>query len=808
VPNQSNNKKQSLLSQKDVNLIFRIARANWWVPLLIIPLFYGFGKFYAYKKTNVYIARTQFLLKTNDTYYQNNVLNESSFYSYNSYVDNLNEKRIVESYDIASKVVDKLLDKINVSYFIIGKVVTTEYFRDMPFKIIADETIINEINPGVYEQLYDFKITGSDDFEVSYEVDGQKITRKGKFGVDLPYTDLPFRIEKSFGKKDEAKLRAAVYQFRIHSRKNILAELQGHLVAENLSYTNILEVKLTDIIAERAVLILDTLNSVYSINQLKIKFELNERTIEYIERQLNEITYSLKNFEDTMQNYKSKKNIIDLDWEKGDFLSKIGNYDNEKSQLQLQLSSLDDLEKYVVEDKDPQFLPPNVFVVEKAGFMIVAVNELYTKQIELNKMYGVAKENNPTVIELKSSIKKIKQDLLVYINNTRSATKEKILSVNEEILKYISEAKLIPGKQRDLLNIQRKANVNEQLYNFLLEKKASTKIARAGIISDIKIVESPRNLGTTTPEETEKTRKQLLYLGILITLGIVFTRALFLTNIESVEHLKDLTSIPLIGVLPYMKQGTTDGIVVEESPTSLMAEAFRNFRTNLAYSNIDTNSKVFLVTSFLPAEGKTFTSVNLAAILARSGKKTVLLELDLHKPRIYKRFNLPIQDKGITTYITGQHKIEEIISPTFIPNLYCMFAGPIPPNPSEFVLSEKMKELINYAKDNFEFVIIDTPPAGLLSDSVYLMQNVDSSIFVINTRTSSRKVINFLEELIVANNFKNISLLLNGVKKMGNRYYYKGYGYSYGYGYGYGYGKGYGYGRSGYGSKAGFGTRK
>jgi tyrosine-protein kinase Etk/Wzc len=207
---------------------------------------------------------------------------------------------------------------------------------------------------------------------------------------------------------------------------------------------------------------------------------------------------------------------------------------------------------------------------------------------------------------------------------------------------------------------------------------------------------------------------------------------------------------------------------------------------------VDVNAKTFLITSFLPGEGKTFTSTNLAVILARSGKRTVLLELDLHKPRIYKRFGLPIQQSGITTFITGNNTIEEIITPTVIPDLYCIFSGPIPPNPSEFVLSEKMKELIRYAKENFDYVIIDTPPAGLLSDSVYLIQYVDASIFVLNTKTSTKKVITFIETLVEDNNLKNINLLLNGVKHMGRRYYYQGYGYSYGYGYGYGYGRGYG----------------
>lgn len=781
-------KKQAILSQKDLNLFIRIFKSNWWVPLIILPIFYAAGSFYVYRLINIYKASTEFLLKSQDTYYQGNVVSDASFYSYGGYVDNLNEKRIIQSYDLSSKVVSKLLDKIQVSYFIVGKVRTTEQFSGMPFKIV-----INKINPAYYEQVFDFKIKDFNTYEISYEQGGTKITKEGNFNKELIDVDLLITVNRSeiFSDKKVNDLKDIFYQFSIHSTEYLINNIRSNLEIENPEFTNILKVDLKDILPERAVLILDTLNSVYALSKLQTKFDLNERTISYIDIQLDQITYSLKSIEDTMQNYKAKKSIIDLEWERSDFLSKIGNYDNQKSTLNIQIEALNDLEKYIIEDKDPQFLPPNIFVSEKQGFMLQAVTDLYSKQIELNKLYNTAKENNPLIADLKTSIKKTKQDLLIYITNTRKASVQQIESLNKEILNYINEAKLIPGKQRDILTIQRKANVNEQLYNFLLEKRASTKIARASIVPDIKIVESPRNIGIDSPDKP-KLLKQFVTSGVFLTIIIIIIRLFFYSKIKTVEHLKELTELPLIGVLPIVKNADSEGIIVEQSPNSLISESFRNFRTNLQYANIGIDAKTFLITSFLPGEGKTFTSVNLATILAKSGKKTVLLELDLHKPRIFKRFGLPVQSKGITTFITGQNSIEEIVIPTVIENLSCIFSGPVPPNPSEFVLSERMKDLINFAKQNFDYVIIDTPPAGLLSDSVYLIQHVDASIFVLNTRSSTKKVISFIEELIENNNLKNIHLLLNGVKNMGRRYYYQGYGYSYGYGYGYGYGKGYG----------------
>jgi tyrosine-protein kinase Etk/Wzc len=787
--NPAANKKQSIVSQKDLNFLTRILRNNWWVPILILPLFYAAGAFYVYRLTNIYKASTEFLLKTEDAYYKNNVLTDQNFYSLNTYIDNSNETRIIKSYDLTSKVVDKLIDRLQVSYYIVGKVRTVEYFEGMPFLIK-----VNTVNGDFYERLLDFHVLDYDTYEINYTSGGAKKSKKGKF--DKPYADTDLSIEvlrqNNFTPQTATSFRDIFYQFSIHTRDGLINAIRANLSVENPEFTQILKINLNDVLPERAILILDTLNHVYSENKLKLKFDLNERTVAYIERQLNEITFSLKSIEDTMQNYKEKKSIINLEWQQNDFLGKISTYDSQKSQLQLQLRALNDLEKYIIEDKDPQFLPPSVFVVEKAGFMTTAVIDLYNKQIELNKVYGTMKEDNPNIEELKSSIKKTKQDLLIYITNSRKATQQQIESLEKEIVEYVGEAKQIPSKQREILNIQRQANVNEQLYNFLLEKRASTRIARASIVPDVKIVEAPRSIGIASPDRG-KIQKQFYLVGLVLSIIVIIIRTAFFSKINTVEYLKDLTKLPLVGVLPQIRDAENEDIVVEQSPNSLIAEAFRNLRTNLQYANINVHSKAYLVTSFLPGEGKTFTSINLGTIFAKSGKRTVIIELDLHKPRIYKRFSAVMPTSGITTYITGESTFEEIVSETRINNLYCIYSGPIPPNPSDFVLSTKMKELLEIAKKEFDFVIIDTPPAGLLSDSVYLIQNVDSALFVLNANSSTKKVIQFLEDIVDANKFKNVLLILNGVTRVGKRYYYAGYGYSYGYGYGYGYGKGHGY---------------
>ncbi|MBL7916747.1 MAG: hypothetical protein JNM96_00020, partial [Bacteroidia bacterium] len=350
----------------------------------------------------------------------------------------------------------------------------------------------------------------------------------------------------------------------------LIGRIISDITVENPDYTNILAVSLRDIIPARAALILDTLNQEYLYSKLKTKFELNDKTIEYIDKQLDEISVLLKASVDTLQLYKQKKSIINLGWEENDFLSKIGEYDKERSAAQLELKSYNDLEKYIIEDKDPQFLPPMIFITEKEGFMSKAVTDLYTKQIALNKLYSMATDDNPMIQENINNIKKIKQDLLVYINNARNAIKTKVENINVEIGKYVTEAKSIPPKQQDLLGIQRKLNVNESIYNFLLEKKANTRIAKASIVPDAKIMESPRNTGIVSPDRNG-IKRNFLSAGFVISILLIVLKSLFFTKIKTIEHLKELTKIPVLGVVPFLKPQENPGVVVDEQPNSRVA---------------------------------------------------------------------------------------------------------------------------------------------------------------------------------------------------------------------------------------------
>lgn len=795
--------KDNLVSIDDLKVILRIFARNWFIPVIFAGLAYLVGYFYTYKLTNVYKVSTQIMLNSNDQYYQKSLINEAfagGKSEYGRYVDNANETKIIQSYDLLSDVVEKIKSQIQVSYFIVGKVRTTEYFTGMPF-----EVNINSIKSSFYEQRIKFNIIDKNKYSIILPGFGPGDEIIGRFDKELITEDMNILIKKlnNFSDRNIDKFQGGQFEFQIHSIDGLISQYQKGLQITNPDYTNILEISCQDVIPSRAKLFLDTLSKVYIDEKLNSKFELNERTLEFIDKQMEEVSTILNDVEDTMENYKSQRAILDISKEIEQEFNKLSEYESQQAQLKLQIAALNDLEDYIVEDKDPQFLPPSVFITKGDPYLVRSTGELYQKQIDLNEKLSVSTEKNMSTIALRETIKSIKKDLLVYINNSRNAYKEIINNYGTQINEKIGVLKTMPGKQRELLGIQRRVDVNQSMYVFLLQRRATTYIARASIIPDSKIIESPRSVGVVYPNKT-KINNTYSFFGLALGVMIVLLRVIFFTTLQTIEELKEATSLPILGELPFVRNMLSTGMVVDVDPKSRAAEAFRTLRTNLQYLNVDKGSKVVLITSNSPGEGKTFASINMAAILAKAGKKVLLLELDLHKPRVQKALEMD-PDVGISTVIIGQTSIIEGIKHTTIENLDVILSGPMPPNPSEMILSDKLKEIIDFGKENYDYVVIDTPPAGLISDSIYLMQYADISLFVLNTKFATKRIVRGINELIENNNIQHFSFILNGVRRKRARYYYNKYGYGYGGGYGYGYGGGYGY---GYGGSYGYESKK
>ena len=281
-------------------------------------------------------------------------------------------------------------------------------------------------------------------------------------------------------------------------------------------------------------------------------------------------------------------------------------------------------------------------------------------------------------------------------------------------------------------------------------------------------------------------------IGFILTLILILVRYLLYNEINALEEIGQYTNAALLGIVPkYKRDIPVSQLLVDKNPKSVISEAFRSIRTNLQFISNDTDAKIVAVTSTISGEGKTFNAINLAGVMAFSGKKVVILDLDMRKPKIHLGFNVE-NISGISTLLIGKDKVENCITHSTLNNLDFITAGPIPPNPAELIINPRMNELITYLKTIYDIIIVDLPPVGIVSDGIPIMQIADYPLYILRANYSRKMFIIQINKLIEENNVKNLSVILNGVEMSKLKYGY-GYGYSYGYGYGYGYSYGYGY---------------
>jgi capsular exopolysaccharide synthesis family protein len=792
------------LGLQEIKFVLGIVRKNWWIPLLVVGLAFFAGYIYSYKLNNVYAAEAEVLLHSNDEFNSSGFITDapSGYYgnSYKTYVDNSNEKRIISSYDMIERALLRL--NFDVSYFLVGRLRTEEVFAGVPFRIK-----VLSLNKELQEQQILFKILDADHYEITYVKGGVPKTAKGKFGEEMVNVDIDIEVKKTANFK-VAKLssfKTLQYVFKVHKLSNLVHQFQNSLVVENPEFTNILQLTLSDPLPERAVIFLDTLAEVYIESTLQTRYEINRNTLYFIDKELAEVTYLLDNIEDTMQDYRQKNKILDLNKEGNQYFDQYFGFDNAKRNLQLQEGALDALKKYIIEDKDSVFLPPSMYVLQGDQFLTQSSEHLYNLQLTRNEQMNVITPKNMGMQNLMRRIDSLKSDMLTYIENAKGAIHEREISIQSQIDTSIVDIVGMPRKERGMNNIRRVQRVNEEIYTYLLQRRASTAIAKGGILPQTKIIGKARSLGIISPDRT-KIYYIFCGVGFILSIAIILIRVLFFTRIESYDELKAATSLPIAGEIVFSPTINDLKVVVDYEPKSAIAESFRTIRTNMQYLLGEKQKGVIVITSNNPGEGKTFTSINLAAILAKGDKRVILLELDLHKPRVQKGLGLE-SSIGVSTYVIGKNTIDQIIMPTQIENLDAILSGPLPPNPSEIIVSQKMRDLIDYCREKYDYVIVDTPPIGLISDAHVLMKMSDVSLFVVNTKVAYRHSLNNAHEIVAMNKTTQFAFILNGVKRKRSKYYYNRYGYGYSYGYGKGeYGSYGSYG--GYGSYGSYGKKR
>jgi tyrosine-protein kinase Etk/Wzc len=599
----------------------------------------------------------------------------------------------------------------------------------------------------------------------------------------------------------------AIYSIKLNQFESLVNQYYNKYSLKPINkQASILEITKEGQYPEREKAFVDQLCATYIQQGLDDKNKVTQKTIHFIDDQLKGISDTLGQVEDQLQNFRTQNKIVDLSASGSQIMGNVVDLEKQKAEQNLRNKYYSYLEEYV-RNANPldQLIAPSIMGVTDPVLIAVLQKmvEMYAKKKTLELSY---QKDNPILREAEESLINLQSTLLENIHSIQNNSKVLLIDLNKRIALSEIEIGKLPANEQKLLSITRRYQLSDKLYTYLLEKRAEAGIAGAGINPDNKVLDTAMVIKKTYPMEFNN-YMIALFIGLIFPLVIILGFEFFNNKIQSHAQLQQLTKIPLVGSIVHNNKDTA--LVIANHPKSQISEAFRNLRSNISYLGGKEEKKIIMVTSTVSGEGKTFISMNLSSVLAIGGYKTLLIGVDLRKPKIFQDFKLD-NSFGLTNYLIGKTTKDAIIQNSGVTNLDIITSGPTPPNPSELIMSNAFYQLIEDYKKDYDYIILDTPPIGLVADGMDIMKHSDIVLYVVRQNISQKNYLGLINEIFATEKNKSIGLIFNDVNFAsiyGYGYGAYGYGYgsaygsSYGYGYGYGggYGYGYGYGYGGYG---------
>jgi capsular exopolysaccharide synthesis family protein len=554
----------------------------------------------------------------------------------------------------------------------------------------------------------------------------------------------------------------------------------------------------TGFVSEQVADYLNKLMDVYIDYGLEIKNQTAGNTIKFIDVQLGLISDSLSLAEGKLEKFRLDNSFFDLSLEGTRVRNRLEKFENERASFGLQLQYYNYLSDYLKNKNiDSEIVSPSVMGITDP-VLLKLVNEISAIQNEREKLGLNFVGEQPALSLINILSEETRKALDENIKNGMAGLALLIAETDRKISAAEAEINRFPTTERKLINIQRQFDLNNTVYNYLLEKRAESGIAKASNTADNRIIDRASSFRAVIVKP--KSKKNFIFsfmLALLLPILMIVLIDYFNDKVIDKKDIERKTKVPIIGYIGH-SEGQNE-IAVVENPGSSLAESFRSVRTAIKYFVKENEVAVITISSTVSSEGKTFISVNLASIIAMLGKKVLLIGLDLRKPRINKIFEFE-DSPGMSSYLSENCKYEEIIKNTQVKNLFYAPSGPIPPNPAELIETEQTKIFLERAKKEFDYIIIDTPPVGIVTDALLLADYVDVNLFIVRQRYTSRNTLDMIDQLKNNGKLKNMAILINDISLSG----YYGYGMRYGNTFGYGYSYGYNYYGSNYYGKYGY----
>ena len=557
--------------------------------------------------------------------------------------------------------------------------------------------------------------------------------------------------------------------------------------------TSVAVISLKNSNVQRGKDFINKLLEMYNINTNNDKNEVAQKTAEFINERISIISKELGSTEKDLESFKRGAGITDLTSDAQIALTGSAEYEKKRVENQTQINLLQDLQKYM-QNEGYEVLPSNIGLQDVN--LAAAINRYNDVLVERKRLLRTSTENNPTIINLDTSIGAMKENVQVSLDRVLRGLYITKADLDREASRYSRRISEAPGQEREFVSIARQQEIKAGLYLMLLQKREENAITLAATANNAKIIDDAIADDAPVSPKGKMIYLIALVLGVGIPVGVIYLLELTKFKIEGRSDVEKLTSLPIVGDIPLTdeKQGA---IAVFENQNNLMSETFRNIRTNLQFM-LDNDKKVILVTSTVSGEGKSFISANLAISLSLLGKKVVIVGLDIRKPGLNKVFNIPRKEVGITQYLANPEKnLMDLVQLSDVSkNLYILPGGTVPPNPTELLARDGLDKAIETLKKNFDYVILDTAPVGMVTDTLLIGRVADLSVYVCRADYTHKNEYTLINELAENNKLPSLCTVINGLdlkrRKYGYYYGYGKYGKYYGYGKRYGYGYGYG----------------
>jgi len=753
----------------DFRKIFSRMLSYWWLFLIGFGIAIGIAKLYLRYATFEYSSRATLLIKdagrsggisTQDILSTNDVLGGRKAMD--------NEIQILQSLTLMEKVVERL--DLHIQYFRIGNFKETEIYKESPFLLDTFELA----TPDGFGATFLLELDDYNSFLIKKDMDdpGMKYFYGVPFENDAGRFTINLNPKKAMVKGNYRLVIGTIegvanaYKFRVNIQR-----------IGDYNTSSVLSLSTLDPVAHKASEVLNALIDVYNEEEIKDENKVFDNTLEFIDNRVGDLVIELDSVEGGIQIFKSQNEIIRQDASSSmDFaLDEIRASLKEISSYEIQKNILQSLENFLLQDNFEKELIPANLIAENPVLsgLVNRHNDLIIRSKQIAK---TASKKNPARIALEEQISDTQALILQTIQNLKRDLQIPIQQVEENIQDLKRSMKSIPGIEKKLLEKIRTQEVKEELFLFLLQKREETALSEAVTTAKTRVIDRARTSKFPAYPQPKLIMMVSGVLGLIFPLLLVLFIGLFETKIDSEEMIKELTKIPILGRIAFNKSGKN--VVVKHGSRSAMNEMFRLLRTNLNFVNHGKSKQIIMLTSSISQEGKTFIALNLGITLSLSEKKVVLLGMDLRKPKLASYMGVE-KGKGMTNYLIGQDSIDEIIQPyQDNPNLSYITSGPTPPNPAELILSGKMKELLKDLSERFDYVLIDTPPIGLVSDALLLREFVDNILVVIRDKYTQKGMVKSLENMYSNGELKKASIIFNGVKQRRKYYGYGGYYYT------------------------------